>query len=319
MSLARRFLIAGMMAGALACGSGSPPAVPAEPVRVVIDADTANEIDDLYAIVRALVAPEFRVEGLSSAHWRRSIEPNDTVHQSQALNEKILEALGRRDEIPHPVGADRAMPGPGTPVDSPAARHIIARAQSADPDDKLLVIALGAWTNLASALLLEPSIESRVVFACIDGDYRDGQWGPGLYNWVNDIHAVRTIFASGVEYLHMPAPSVSGKMTMTRREVTARLEGRGGVMDLLLRRWDAHEASRDKDRWIMWDIALVQALLRPELATQVTVGAPIVHDADTVEQHPDNPRRVGVFETIDVRGMRRDFWRALDEAARSPQ
>ena len=28
--------------------------------RIIIDADTANEIDDFYAIVRGLLAPEFR-------------------------------------------------------------------------------------------------------------------------------------------------------------------------------------------------------------------------------------------------------------------
>jgi hypothetical protein len=55
-------------------------------------------------------------------------------------------------------------------------------------------------------------------------------------------------------------------------------------------------------------------MLRPELATRVVVGAPIIHDAETVEQFPDNPRRVTVFEAIDAEGMQRDFWEALDAA-----
>jgi hypothetical protein len=69
----------------------------------------------------------------------------------------------------------------------------------------------------------------------------------------------------------------------------------------------------------MWDIALIEALLRPGLATRASVGAPIIHDAETVEQHPDNPRRVTVFKAIDVEGMRRDFWAALDAALAGDQ
>lgn len=61
----------------------------------------------------------------------------------------------------------------------------------------------------------------------------------------------------------------------------------------------------------MWDVALIEALLRPELATPVVVGAPVIHSAEKVEQFPDNPRRVKVFRAIDAEGMQLDFWNAL--------
>jgi purine nucleosidase len=283
-------------------------------VRVVVDADTANEIDDLYAIVRALVAPEFRVEGLTSAHYTRSTKPNETVRKSQAINEQILDAMGLRESIPHPIGADRSMPAPTIPVDSPAARLIIERAHAGSSDDKLVVFALGACTNLASALLLDPSIEPKVVFAFIDGDYKDGRWGPGIFNWKNDIHAVKAIFESEVEYLHMPARSVSVEMELSKQAVDEHLKGRGGVWDLLVDRWETFPRTARSQTKVMWDIALIEAVLRPELATAVVVGAPIIHDANTVEQFPDNPRRVKVFEAIDAQGMQRDFWEAIDAA-----
>src|SRR5690606_3233750 len=122
------------------------------------------------------------------------------------------------------------------------------------------------------------------------------------------------IFESGVEYLHMPAPSVSGEMTLSKQEVDEHLKGRGGVWDLLVERWETHPHSADKQRWTMWDIALIEAILRPELARRPEIRSPIIHDAETVEQHPENPRKVTVFEAIDAEGMRRDFWEALDAA-----
>jgi purine nucleosidase len=283
-------------------------------IRVIVDADTANEIDDLYAIVRALVAPEFQVEGVTSAHFTRSTESNDTVHQSQQINEQILDAMNLRDKIPHPVGGDRSMTSPTSPVDSPAARWIIERAHAGGSDNKLVVMALGACTNLASALVIDPSIESKVTFAFIDGDFKDRQWGPGIFNWRNDIHAVKAIFESGVEYVHMPARSVSIEMKLSKKEVDDHLKGKGGVWDLLVNRWETFPRTAKSQEKVMWDVALVEALLRPQFATEITVGAPIIHDAVTVEQFPDNPRKIKVFEAIDAQAMREDFWLAIDAA-----
>lgn len=284
------------------------------PMRVIVDADTANEIDDLYAIVRALVAPEFRVEGVTSAHFTRSTKPNDTVHRSQALNEQLLDSMGLLDSISHPVGGDRSMTSPESPVDSPAARLIIERAHAGGPDNKLIVIALGACTNLASALVLDPAIESKVVFAFIDGDFKNRRWGPGIFNWKNDIHAVKAIFESGVEYVHMPARSVSVEMVFLKKDVDAHMRGKGAVWDMLVDRWETFPRTARSEKKVMWDVALIEALIRPELATPLIVGAPIIHNAESVEQFPGNPRQVKVFEAINADGMNRDFWEAVDAA-----
>ncbi len=48
------------------------PELPAagEKIRVIIDTDAANEIDDLYALALALVMPErFEIEGIVAAHY----------------------------------------------------------------------------------------------------------------------------------------------------------------------------------------------------------------------------------------------------------
>jgi purine nucleosidase len=281
------------------------------PMRMIVDADTANEIDDLYAIVRALIAPELKVEGVTSAHFTRSTKSNDTVHQSQLLNEQLLLAMGLLDTIPHPVGADRSMSAPDKPVDSPAARWIIECAHAGSESDKLVVVALGACTNLASAMLIDPTIKSKVVFAFIDGDYKDGRWGPGIFNWKNDIHAVKAIFESDVEYIHMPARSVSVDMKLSKDDVDRYLKGRGGVWDVLVERWETFPRTAQAREKVMWDIALIAALLRPQLATEVVVGAPRIHTAEEVEQYPDNPRRIKVYAAIDAAGMRDDFWQAV--------
>ena len=76
-----------------------------EKTILIIDADTGNEVDDLYAIVRGLIEPSFKVIGLSSAQWQASqwAVPN-TLENSQRLNLEILSYL-QMEDIPHPRGA----------------------------------------------------------------------------------------------------------------------------------------------------------------------------------------------------------------------
>ena len=88
-------------------------------------------------------------------------------------------------------------------------------------------------------------------------------------------------------------------------------QGRGGIHDYLLKRWNTFRPEREL--WTMWDIALVEAILRPELATAQTTGAPIVRGIRQVEQFPDNLRRVTVWADIDEKRMLDDFWRVLDK------
>jgi hypothetical protein len=121
------------------------------------------------------------------------------------------------------------------------------------------------------------------------------------------------MFESSVEYYHMPAPSVSGDLVMTRSDVQQHLAGRGALWDFLVEYWEKHPRYGKTERTRMWDVALVQAFLRPHLAQRTITSAPIVHAVDRVEQFPDNPRRVTVFSKIDVSGMLADYWEATGD------
>ena len=111
----------------------------------------------------------------------------------------------------------------------------------------------------------------------------------------------------------MPAPSVSGQLKIAKDDAEKQLKGRGGIHDYLLERWDTFRPERKL--WTMWDIALVEAILRPELATAKTTGAPLVRGVREVEQFSNNPRRVTVWVDIDEKRMLDDFWRVLDQHA----
>ena len=64
------------------------------PVRMVLDTDTYNEIDDQFAVVYALISPELDVQAVYAApfHNSRSSGPGDGMEKSY---EEILRILSR--------------------------------------------------------------------------------------------------------------------------------------------------------------------------------------------------------------------------------
>lgn len=264
---------------------------------VYIDADTGNEVDDPYAIFRALVAPEFHVVGLSSVGWGEPKDFPGNTRISQKMNEEVLALLKLTDRIRHPIGALTPMPKNSTPVDSPAARDIIARAKAMPEGQKLQVFVLGCYTNVASALLLDPSIKDKVAVHVMGYRYDDERLTPTEFNTGGDLHAAAYLLKSGVELNIMPN-STTGQFYWTKADVDAHFKGKGGVRDYLVSRWEAH-SPKDRQR-ILWDIAVFEAILRPELATRKEVD----HQG----------AKVHVWTKIDIPGMQADYW----EATKSP-
>jgi len=307
----RRFLHALSLAGLAPLATGTAPRsggpLPrSSPSRLLIDADTANEIDDLYAIVRALLAEEVEIVGLSSAQWHHRLAPEDTVQQSQELNRDLLRLMGRLD-IPHPLGAEMIVGKPwgGTePRDSPAAQLMIREARRMPDGEKLTIAGQGASTNLASAIQIAPDIVPKIACYVLGGRFfADRQvWDKNEFNVRNDLNAANILFDTEGLELHVMPVNILLDFTFSQAAVMERLAGQGGVWDVLAARWLSH--SPDSTSWIMWDVALIEALLRPELATQGRFTTP-----------PENAQRtIHVYTSVDEAAMRADWWRAARAA-----
>jgi inosine-uridine nucleoside N-ribohydrolase len=290
-----------------ACLAFCALALPAQQ-RVWLDADTANEIDDLYAITRAFAAPGWQFVALSSAQWKQSpLAEGNTLEASQLLNEALLELLGRGD-LPHPRGS--LVPvywwGRDRIAYSGAAYHLMLEARQTPAGQKLNVVALGALTNVASALMMDPSIASRLRLFWLGAEVTDGVWNKNEFNCLNDIHALNEVLnAAGLELNVMPA-NVARALTFDYASTAARLRGKGRLGDFLLARWDRHGPGAAT--WTMWDLAAVQWMLEPEQVRSAVLPAP-----------PENNRRqVRVALSIDADAMRASFWRAFEQIAARP-
>jgi inosine-uridine nucleoside N-ribohydrolase len=184
--------------------------LPEGKIHMVLDTDTYNEVDDQFALCYALSSPErLIVEGVYAAPFfnDRSTGPADGMEKS--YNE-ILRLLGKMNVSTEGFvfkGSDRYLTDMDTPVESEAARDLIKKALSRSTDEPLYVVAIGAITNVASAILLEPEITKKIVVVWLGGhplywnDTRE-------FNLYQDVDAARVIFGSGVPVVQIPCMGV---------------------------------------------------------------------------------------------------------------
>lgn len=181
--------------------------VPQGIVDVMVDTDAYNELDDQFAIAYLLRAPErVRIRALMAAPFlnNRSTSPADGMRKSEAEIRKLLQLAGC-DEMQEMVysGSEDYLPDEKTPVESPAARRLVELSQSYTAENPLYIVALGAITNVASALLMDPTMKDRVVLSWLGGHALHAPH-TGEFNMKQDIAAARVVFGSGIPLIQLP-------------------------------------------------------------------------------------------------------------------
>jgi inosine-uridine nucleoside N-ribohydrolase len=289
--------------------------VQAQKIQLLIDADTGNEMDDLYAITRAFDENEVELTGLISAHfnnpqlltdstWNNYSTKNiNSLEISQMENEQLLKIAGR-DKIPHPKGCEKMVgfswgyyAGAQIPT-SEGVDFILKEAKKATPENKLKIACLGAATNVAAAILLQPEIAKniRLYILSMRFDPETKIWDKNEFNARNDLNAVDIILNQKDLELFVISAQVSGKLVFQRKETQEKLASYNNELSRnLSTRWDKVKAG---ETWIMWDLALIESILNPELATIEKTNTP-----------PENvQRQINVFTDIQVEKMKTDFW-----------
>jgi inosine-uridine nucleoside N-ribohydrolase len=250
---------------------------------MVLDTDTYNEVDDQFALVYALQSPErLSVEAVYAApfHNPRSTDPANGMELSY---EEILRVLDKSNLAPLD-GVYKGSPGYLKPGDqpwvSPAASHLIEQAMHSPADDPLYVVAIGAITNVASAILLEPGVIERIVVVWLGGHAL--HWPHTReFNLHQDIPAARVIFDCGVPLVQIPCMGVATHLSTTIPELEHYLRGYSAIGDYLVDIVKNYE--QDHFGWskVIWDVAAIAYLVNPEWVPTELVHSPIVTDQAT--------------------------------------
>lgn len=256
--------------------------LPEGKIDMVIDTDTYNEVDDQFALVYALGSKEkLNVKAVYAAPFfnDRSIDPADGMEKSY---DEILRVLDKMSERPHKgfvfKGSTRYLESTDTPCDSEAVRDLIKKAS--ETENLLYVVAIGAITNIASAILLKPEIIEKIVVVWLGGH---AHYWPDTkeFNLAQDVVAARVLFDCGVPLVQIPCMPVASHLITTLPELEKHIEGKssiGSYLTDIVRNYSDNLYAWSK---VIWDISAVAYLINPSWIKTQVVHSPILTDQVT--------------------------------------
>lgn len=239
--------------------------VPKTKVDVVIDTDAQNEVDDQFAIAYLLRSAEkLNTVALYAAPY--SWPGRTTVAEGMEKSyEEILKILGLAgEEKPVYRGSKTYLPSRDTPVVSEAALDLTRRAKGYSPDRPLYVVAIGALTNIASALLLSPEIRENIVIVWLGGHGHDLGW-TDEFNMRQDLHAARIVMTSGAPFVQLPCECVASCFAISEPELKEYLVGKNPLADYLANNVLRAQENAKNTKWarILWDVTAIGWLIDP--------------------------------------------------------
>lgn len=238
--------------------------VPSAIVDAILDTDAYNEIDDQFALAYMMRSKDkINVKAIYAAPFfnQNSTSPKDGMEKSYDEIMKLLRLLDEKTEVYK--GSETYLPDEKTPVLSDAAQDLVTRARGYSPERPLYVVAIGAITNIASALLAAPDIADNIVVVWLGGHARH-YTHTKEFNMMQDFAAARVVMSSGAPFVQLPCVGVVSEFYTTRYELEHWLKGKNPLADYLAQNTVAAAESYASGKpWsrVIWDVCAVAWLV----------------------------------------------------------
>jgi len=265
--------------------------------NLILDTDTYNEIDDQFAIVYAMLSDDINLLALTAAPFRnhRARFPSDGVKKSYEEMVKVRDLVDPEGKmnIPCYCGASAYMSNIITPQPSEAAENIVRIVK--ETDGIVYIAAIGCYTNIASALLMDPSIMDKVVVLMLGGSIFEYP-NCDEFNFAQDCCATRVLLECGVPHVVLPAEGAAERLYTNTGEICYFLRDKAGdignyLCDIYIREEGLPEDENGNcvsGQRTIWDVSAVAALRMAD-----KVGSLKIVPAKTI--------------------MRKCFWRDLND------
>lgn len=233
-------------------------------VDIILDTDTYNEIDDQFALSYMMKCGEkFQVKGICAAPFTngKAVTPAEGMIKSYDEILKLLKLMGEDKYFDRVFkGSETYLRDENTPVESEAANFIAGLARDYSPGKPLYIVAIGAITNVASAIIKNPDIKENVVIVWLGGHAQHIGEPVSEFNMVQDIAAARVAFGCGIPLVQLPCMGVVDAFATSRYELEHWLKGKNSLCDYLLENTIAEAESYAAGKpWtrVIWDVTAV--------------------------------------------------------------
>ena len=244
--------------------------------KVVIDTDAWNEVDDQFAIVYAMLSKEkMDIQAIYAAPFfnKRVKDAAEGMQKSYEEIGIVLNKMNAGDTYPVYKGSAIFLKDKRLPVISDAATDLVERAMKAT--EPLYVLALGAPTNIASALLLKPEIREKIIVVWLGG--KGLNWKTAKeFNLLQDVFSSQILFDSGVPLIQIPTEPVSSHLIATIPELKEAIGGSNRICDFLLS--NVENFTADPVGWskVIWDISVIAYMVNEDWLSCEIRPAPIL-------------------------------------------
>lgn len=286
--------------------------LPGGKLNMVLDTDTYNEVDDQFALCYSLLSRErLNVQAVYAAPFfnDRSSGPEDGMEKSYDEIVRLLGTMNLQSQGFVFKGSRSYLPGEDTPVVSPAAEDLVKKGMAMPEGELLYVTAIGAITNVASALLMEPRLVEKICVIWLGG--HPLTWPTAReFNLMQDVKAARVILNSGVPFILVPCMGVASHLTASIPELEAFLGGKNEMCDALVKLFS--EYTDDPFGWAkeIWDVSTIGLLVNPDWAPMTVEPSPLLSDdcrwSRDASRHP-----IGVVQWLNRNAIFRDMYKKL--------
>ena len=298
-------------------------------VRIILDTDANNEVDDQHAIAYLLMNGNyFDVEGITVNKTYNGGEVDQHLKEAERVirlcnlygKVKIYKgANGSFEDIRKNI-QNKAFDG------SEAVDFIIQQAKQ-KTDNELILLPIGKLTNIALALLKDPSIVSKVRIVWLGSNYPE----PGEYNQDNDLSSLDYILSTKVKFeialVRYGKPSGTDAVKAYLSDIEKIMPGKGPNIlnpvngrhggaftnfgDYSVSLFKNIETHGDPPSRSLFDMAAVAIVKNPLWATPTEIPGPKLVEGNWVDE-PTNTRKIIIWENFDKENIMKDFYNCME-------
>lgn len=283
--------------------------------NVILDTDMANEVDDQFALcylikslkdinLQAITIAPFYGSGYAKT---KTIE--DGTNLSYDTTCKILDMLDAR-EYKNVIYKGAISYFFESKELNLASSKIIELAKQ---NEHTTIIAIGAITNVALAILHAPEIVNKIDIIWLGGNSFLSELN-NEFNFRQDVDAVRIVFNSGVELAVIPCRNVTSNLSTTIFELEHYLLGLGEIGKYLCEVFKNCKKAYRKapsdtigESKTLWDISAVAYFLNKDWFKSTQISCPEILD-NTSYKHTTGKNAVTFINDLNRHEIYKDFF-----------
>lgn len=279
-----------------------------ERINVILDTDTYNECDDQFAVSYMLKSQDrFNIEAITISPYHHDNGISNEEGQEKSYKEvlKICNWLNFDTENKVFKGSTDYITN-GYNETNEAVEKII---EIANKNEKTYIMAIGAITNVAIAIIKKPQIVDKIEVIWLGGHSLLNK-NNMEFNFRQDIQAVKTVFESKVKLTIIPCKNVASNLKTSIYEVEHYLKGKGELCDYLCNRFYNDGKHGVQTRRPIWDISVIAYMLHKEWFETMQVNCPEISE-DTSYKLNTNNHLITMVNYMDTDKIYEDLFEKL--------